>query len=313
LRLALPDGYAPLKVWNTPGPPSAALTRAVPADMASCQVLRAIEMDNIKGVTFFFSHVLTGIHIHHTHESCAMETCARDFSNRARRGLVWIYLPRSKRDRILDLGVREVMGSTSRRILVRTRLSGDIVIGKQHNHAVRDTCLAASAPVTMLYGDPKPGRQISFFGAHCRAPSGPGRAALFRIVRPGNSPIDEEPYVSWAPLDDVAAAEVFTNQTTGACKGILLRYQNGGARSVGQCRVHVDPSETVTQPNQIRFKVDASSPGENETVYTVQVTFSKADAAHGAAEDHKGWEVRPMKGLLKFWFTVESSFVAVGD
>lgn len=55
-----------LPVWNTPRPPSLALiNKAFPADDAPCQNLYAVQMDEVKGITFFFRDgMLVGFHIH---------------------------------------------------------------------------------------------------------------------------------------------------------------------------------------------------------------------------------------------------------
>ena len=87
------------------------------------------------------------------------------------------------------------------------------------------------------------------------------------------------------------------DQDKEICRGILFRYQNRGSRAVGQCRLHVDPAERITRPVQLCFRRNAS-------IYKVEVKFKQ-----DLREDLKGWESRPMKGLVKFWFTRESSFL----
>jgi hypothetical protein len=46
------------QLWNTPAPPSLALCRAYPVDVARRQSFYAIEMDEIKGPPFFFTGVV---------------------------------------------------------------------------------------------------------------------------------------------------------------------------------------------------------------------------------------------------------------
>ncbi|KAK4198906.1 hypothetical protein QBC40DRAFT_340954 [Triangularia verruculosa] len=306
LRLNLPTWLRTLPIWNTPAPP---IYKAYPADLASCQTIYAIKMDEIKGITFFFSFgQLFGIHIHGSKESYAMDTFTRNFPNRLQRTVVWIYLPISQDDRILVLGIREASPSRDLNVLVRTELVGDIIIGLQSKGHVKDRCLAASAPLTMIYGEPREGHPVRFFGAHCRAPLDRALPKPFRLEKPGPCPIDDDTYFSWAPLRDVSSTLVFYDQDTGFCRGIVFSYQNGGSRAVGQCRPQLDPAESVVRPVGLNFRASSSPSRWNRTRHMVQVKFKRTNHTEKEIE---GWESRPMKGRVKFWFTVESSFLVV--
>ena len=101
----------------------------------------------MEGITFFFSlGQLFGIHIHRSEESCAMDTFVRNFPNRLRRTVVWIYLLISQHDRALVLGIRKELQSRDLNVLIRTELIGDVIIGLQSKGQVKDRCLAASTP-----------------------------------------------------------------------------------------------------------------------------------------------------------------------
>ncbi|KAL2021088.1 hypothetical protein VTK56DRAFT_7507 [Thermocarpiscus australiensis] len=312
LRLDLPAGLRELPIWNTPAPPSLTLCKAYPTDLASCRAFHAVEMNSIKGITFFFSMgLLFGIHIHRSEESCAMDTLTRNFSNRRRRTVVWVYLPISKRDRALVLGIREDLRTWTLNILVRMERVGDIIIGPQCKGGVKNRCLAASAPVTIVYGEPKEGRPVRFFGAYCRPPLAQALPTPFRLEKPGRSPIDCDVYFfSWAPLGGVSSTLVFYDEDTGFCRGIIFHYRNGGSRAVGQCRLRVDPVERVVRPDRLCFRVDSCSDRWRK-IYTVQVKFKQDAPTNHTDTDIEGWNCRPMEGLIKFWFTSESSFLVV--
>jgi hypothetical protein len=132
------------------------------------------------------------------------------------------------------------------------------------------------------------------------------------LERPGPCPIDDA-YFSWAPLGDVSSTLVFYDQHTGTCQGIVFHYKNGAARAVGQCRPHVDPAESVVKPVRLCFRA-TSSTRRNQMIYKVQVKF-KQDASTTCTEktekDIEGWESQPMQGLVKFWFTHESTVLVV--
>ncbi|KAL2185713.1 hypothetical protein L209DRAFT_756953 [Thermothelomyces heterothallicus CBS 203.75] len=312
LRLNLPTSLRTLPIWNTPAPPSLDLCKAYPADLASCQTICTVEMDQIRGITFFFSlGQLFGIHVHRSEGSCAMDTFTRNFPNRLRRTIVWIYLPISQHDRIFVLGIREALQSRDLNVLVRTELIGDIIIGLQSKGDVKDRCLAASAPLTMIYSEPREGRPVRFFGAYCRPPLDQALPKPFRLEKPGSCPIDDDAYFSWAPLCGVSSTLVFYDQNTGFCRGIVFRYQNGGSRAVGQCRLYVDPAESVDRPVRLCFRTSSCPSRWNRMRYMVQVKFKQGARINRIEKDIEGWESRPMKGLVKYWFTTESSFLVV--
>jgi hypothetical protein len=312
LRLVLPAGLQALPIWNTPAPPSLTLCNAYPDEPASCQRFRAVEMDRIKGITlFFFVGRLFGLHIHHSQESCAMDTLTRGFPHRLRREIVWIYLPVSETDRVLVLGIREALETQDLNILVRTELTGDIIMGLQSKGNAEDRYLATSAPVTMIYGEPEDGHPVRFFGAHSRAPSDRALPKPFRLEKPGSSPIGDHAYFSSASLDGVSSTLVFSDHNTGICRGIVFRYQNGGSRAIGQCRLHVDAAESVAQPLRLCFRVDSYPSRWARTVYGVQVMFGQDAPTNHTEKDPEGWKSRPVRGLVKFWFTSESSFLVV--
>ncbi|KAB5572269.1 hypothetical protein GE09DRAFT_1170482 [Coniochaeta sp. 2T2.1] len=312
LRLDLPARPPTLPIWNTPAPPSLSLCKAYPAELTSCRIISTVEMDEISGVTFFFSlGQLFGIHIHRSEESCAMDTFARDFPNRLRRTVVWIYLPISRHDRTLVLGIREALPSRDLNVLIRTELIGDVIVGLQSTGGrVKDQCLAASAPLIMIYGEPGEGRPVRFFGAYCRPSSEQALPRPFRLEKPGPCPIDDA-YFSWAPLRGVSSTIVFYNQSTGFCLGIMFRYQNGGVRAVGQCRLQVDPAEIFVQPVRLCFRATSSCSHRNQMTHKVQVKFEHDAPTDFTQKNFAGWESRPLVGLIKFWFTPESSFLVV--
>lgn len=312
LRLELSYWLRTLPIWNTPAPPSLALCKAYPADLTSCKIINAVEMDKMEGITFFFAlGRLLGIHIHRSEESCAMDTFVQNFPNRLRQYIIWIYLPISQRDRTLVLGIREELQSRTLSVLVRTELIGDVVIGLQSKGKAKDLCLTASTPLTMIYGEPIEGHPVRFFGARCGPPLDEAHPMPFRLEKPGSCPIDDDAYFSWAPLCDVLSTLVFYDQTTGFCRGVVFRYRNGGSRAVGQCRVRVDPTDSVVRPVRLCFRANSCSSRWNRMIYTVQMKFKQGAQTNHTEKDIDGWESRPMKGLVKFWYTPESSFLVV--
>lgn len=196
-------------------------------------------------------------------------------------------------------------------ILVRTELTGDIIMGLQSKGNAKDRCLATSAPVTLIYGEPKEGRSGRFFGAHCAPPSDRALPKPFRLEKPGPSPIGDDVYFSWASLDNVSSTLVFYDHSTGFCRGVIFHYRNGGSRAIGQCRLEVDATESLARPAPFCFRTDSSPSRWNRTIHRVQVKFQLDAPTNPVQEAVEGWESRPMQGLVKFWFTSEASFLAV--
>ena len=272
-------------------------------------------MDEVDGLSFFFLWGrLFGLHAHQPGDSCAMDSYARNFTNRQRRVVVWVYVPIPKPDRPLLLGIRELKQPHTQSIVIRTKLAGDIFAGMQCIGSVRDVSLGASAPLTIIYGEPKLGNPVFFFGVHCRV--GPNIDPLttqpFRLPTPSSSPIGDKAYFSWASLSRVSTAMVFYDDSTRACKGILLHYKNGGARAVGQCRLQLDPAEEIAHPTQFCFKTDISTLRFNRKLYAVRVKFKQDPLDHSTSEV-EGWASHRMEGILKFWFSPESCFVVVDN
>ncbi|KAK3297858.1 uncharacterized protein B0H64DRAFT_132777 [Chaetomium fimeti] len=306
LRLGLPVWLRTIPIWNTPTPPSLALCKAYPNDLTSCHIFHTVEMDKIKGITFFFSGgKLFGINVHHSDKSCAIDTFAT-LPGRLRWGIVWIYLPISQHDPVLVLGIRET--ERFQNVLVRTALMGDIIVASKFatRRVVKDRCLAISAPVTMVYSEPKEGRPIRFFGSRCAPPLDQPRPAPFLLEDPGFWPVFGDAYFSWAPLSGVSSTVVFYDQDTGFCRGILFHYLNGGVRAVGQCRLGVDPTENVARPVQLCYRRDSPAVGPSGVT---QVEFTQ----HDIQTHREGWEFRSMRGVVKFWFTTTSSYLVVQD
>jgi hypothetical protein len=175
-----------------------------------------------------------------------------------------------------------------------------------------DRCLAKSAPVTMIYGEPpKEGHLVRFFGAHCRAPSDRALPQPFRPEKPGPSPFGDNAHFSWASLDGVSSTLVFSDHSTGFCRGIVFRYQNGGSRAIGQCRLHVDTTESVARPLRLCFRADSYPSRWPRTAHGVQVVFRQDAPTIHTEKDPEGWGSRPVQGLVMFWFTSESSLLVV--
>lgn len=115
-------------------------------------------------------------------------------------------------------------------------------------------------------------------------------------------------YFASASLDRVASTEVFLDRTKTSCRGILIRYEDGTERALGQCRVGVDPSEACVRPQQIRYLDVSWALIEEGLNCRTAVEFRSAETHVSVKKD---WLCSNMEGYLKFWFNEDVGMVRV--
>ncbi|KAI1296160.1 hypothetical protein F5Y03DRAFT_387245 [Xylaria venustula] len=307
LRLELAaSSYFPA-VWNTPNPPDLQLCRAYEKKrLSQFQRFFAVELDSIRGITFLFSsHQLYGIHIHRSTAPCASSSLQR-FPSRRRRSTLWCYLPISNQDRVLVLGVR-LSANLDFNILVRMQKAGDVIIGSNISGSAEDQCLGWHAPITLIYGESQEGQTVPYFGAYCRPTSGSQLPKRFQFHKAKLYPLGEDAYFSIASLEGIRSVEVFYDQDTRHCRGIVFYYQNGGCRAVGQCRVAMDSTRQFTHLSQICFRINLVRGNNGDILSAVQVDWKGDPHTH----EEKGWKCEPLEGKLIYWYTHKSSFMAI--
>lgn len=151
---------------------------------------------------------------------------------------------------------------------------------------------------------------VSIFGASCALPA--KKADFPPPFSSYNFQLEPKTaYFSWAPLEGVLSTRTFYDDDTGLCRGIVLCYENGGSRAVGQCRLNVDNSVSVSRPTRLCY--------QNTTYLTplrrwerpgVRVKFwASGDDSH--QHDGEGWECLPLGGFLQLSFTYDTSYVTV--
>ncbi|KAI0474610.1 hypothetical protein F4859DRAFT_74248 [Xylaria cf. heliscus] len=295
-------------VWNTPHPPNLQLCRGYETRSTSqYQRFSAVELASIRGITFFFSrHQLYGIHIHRSGAPDALSSFQR-ITPRRRRITIWCYLPIAKQDRILVLGLRMRPGNYLRNILVRMEKAGDVIIGPYESNPTEDQFLGWHAPITLVHREPQEGHTIPYLGAYCQPPTESGIPKRFRVYKPEFRPIAEEVYLSIASLEGLQSVEVFYDQSSRHCRGMVLYYQNGGCRAVGQCRFDVDSAKHFIQPSQICFRSHSVNASRNCIFSVVEVDWKH----HPHTHEEKGWNCQLLKGNLLYWYNQNSSFIAI--
>lgn len=108
---------------------------------------------------------------------------------------------------------------------------------------------------------------------------------------------------SYAPLELVSRIRVSYHDDGMHCAGMLLEYDNGGRRAVGQCRLLVDACKTYERPPSIAFanlmgtNIDPTTGKVHHYPDRVLVSFD------GPCVDGNKWSQYAMAGTLEFWFT----------
>lgn len=174
--------------------------------------------------------------------------------------------------------------------------------------------LGEGTPLTLVY------RKLAGYDGHAALsayPSIPNSPPTSPGPRtPSLCPLDVHAYVSWAVLEGVAAAQVFYHNDGPYCRGVLIHYDHGGVRALGECRLHVDTAKWVSQPRRVCFRLGVSNlrryreEREEREVPTVELEFGD-DTSHQHHQAEEGWHCRPLGGVLKFWFLRRRSFVEI--
>jgi len=182
-------------------------------------------------------------------------------------------------------------------------------MGTQVAVSFQDLFLSKSAPVILVYSDPMenscPAPSFFAFSGPLSSPSHPNP---FPQQRPIPNPIGDDSYFSCAPLGDVLSVQTFYDESSGLCRGIISRYQNGGARAVGQCRLHVDPAETVSRPHRLCLRAETSHSRRGMLLHGTRVAFRQHPEQEPLEES---WECYALKGSLRFWFTIDSTVITL--
>ncbi|PNP55145.1 hypothetical protein THARTR1_04834 [Trichoderma harzianum] len=311
-------------VWNTPAPPRFSLCNAHIYYKFDRWRLQVVNTQKIVGITFFFlQDRVYDIYIHDSDESSA-NALYEQLSPEMQRGAFWIYLPIGTTDRMLVLGTRFISRGEYN-ILVRMEKAGDVVIGRNcffsendyHYEdlfpedwpsARPDQCLGGDGPVTLVYGEREQEYlDIPLFGAYCESSSWT-LPEPFMLEKPTPERFDRFGYYSRTPLGQIAESTVYYRSDTGGCRGILLRYKNGGCRAVGQCRVNVDPSETTAEPSLICVRNEVYRDSQGLAQEKTRVKFT-----HDTLDDKvdEGWAGHPLEGFIEFYFFYDHVLVEI--
>jgi hypothetical protein len=103
---------------------------------------------------------------------------------------------------------------------------------------------------------------------------------------------------SCVPLERVNIAQVFIDDDTQRCRGVLVEYTDGSQRTLGECRLGSDQPVTYAQPMQVCFHTCKNLDNHS---WVDKIRFHDESQAHG--HDESNWACSEMKGVMECWFT----------
>lgn len=116
----------------------------------------------------------------------------------------------------------------------------------------------------------------------------------------------------YASLERVVCAQVFSDNESSKCRGILLEYEDGVKRTLGQCRLGFDAVRSYEHPTAFCYLTNSYRrvkhlAYENTDVY---VAFD-FDTGLFEVKDAAKWEIHPMKGTLQLAYTTSQTVLKI--
>ncbi|KAL6790293.1 hypothetical protein GGI42DRAFT_347120 [Trichoderma sp. SZMC 28013] len=291
--------------WDTPSPPVIKHVLSPTAGRpphASVIQFSTIEVSKITGLTFFLTWANNYssprgagpqffLHAHTSKEPSARSTFDKLLYPQDWAG-VWHYVPFPHDDRLTCFGI-EHESETSLKVLFRFEKAGDVMVGIHYDryHNRTQALWPASDRLRLICGLSQTSSVITL-DAHATGDHKPGQR--FRLpFRRSVVPFGHGGCLSWAPLEHVARLRLFTDEDAGICRGLLLEYEDGGQRSVGECRVGLDVQQAYVRPVCLCIGRMSGYPR-----WSIEVRVD-GQAEHTHTE--RNWQCYEMRGTLVSW------------
>ncbi|UKZ86356.1 uncharacterized protein TrAFT101_002191 [Trichoderma asperellum] len=303
-RLQVPTSVN-ISIWNVPSPQDLPRTTCITFHgKLSSGRFAALDLDpkQCTGLSFFLSiRQIMAIHGHTKRGSRAPQAFQhlnRDHSP----GLFWIYIPITANDKVIAIGTREayIANGGSYSIVLKMK-SGTYFIGfplvkimgpiDETLHLIQE---ADDRHLTLIHEVPY-NTGISFIAVDKVT-----RTTSRIIIKRSNFP--HYSTHSYASLEGVVNARVLRDKEKGMCRGILLEYEDGTLRALGQCRLGLDTVQCYKHPTKFHYTiVKYSSHIKTHDSRCLQAAF---DSESGLFSTHNNseWKTCPMKGFLQFSF-----------
>ncbi|KAM5355274.1 hypothetical protein ACJ41O_001920 [Fusarium nematophilum] len=256
---------------------------------------QTISLSNTTGLTFFYhGHYVYAIHNHTTATPSALPTFEK-LSRQHQKDLLWAYMPISPGEQVMAVGLED--GSRMMMdpvFLIRTKLAGDITVGPLRSYHRGFPLLESPSCLIAATGRGK----VTSFGAEYE--DDPEADPITIVPSPGvlSPELWGNALFSSAPLEDVIHIRVYHEREEEFCRGILLEYRNGAQRSLGQCRVGVDPFTTYRNASRICILRQCV---KRPKVWAGVAKVESPDGDDHSHGEEEGWTCSPLAGTLEFW------------
>lgn len=327
-RLHVPTS-ANVNIWNIPSPhvlPSPAHGPPLDTPLSGRFVALNLDPDRTTGLSFFlFNQKIQAIHGHTKRGSQALEAYQRLHS--LRKAIPdWVYIPITANDKVISVGtvrtisllkspaaIRRKMGPIISYSIVLTMKSGKYFIGLSYPRSrAHFTETLYSIPqfedrhLTLIHNGWNHS-SASFIGADTVGEATSGLE--LRTDDPLQSAIN-----CYESLERVVCAKVFSENESGKCRGILLEYEDGIKRTLGQCRLGFDAVRSYEHPTSfcylsISYRIHEHLAYFGKNVYVAFNSETSSVEGQGTAE----WEIHPMQGTLHFAYNSYETVINVYD
>ena len=298
------------KLWDRPYPPPLEESLIYHTAVARQSLaLRTIDLDACMGLTFFMTSKDTyAIHAHTRAQPTARETFEK-LSPHHQDICSWVYVPFALHDQVQGFGVRRSITDGGHLLnnpayLFRTELAGDFSVGSDEKRTSRHV-FTLTGPGTKLVHNIAENGPLSIVGAFPQNREHPVHIDTSQMP-PLATPRIGRGCFSTAPLRGVAGITVFEDAVTRYCKGIIIDYENGGARAIGQCRIGEDPYVFYEHPVSLCMApVGERKPsmrwGYGECM-VVAVGSERVTVPLFDNGKRLEWCQYPLRGEMQFWF-----------
>ncbi|KAH7310463.1 hypothetical protein B0I35DRAFT_439096 [Stachybotrys elegans] len=128
-----------------------------------------------------------------------------------------------------------------------------------------------------------------------------------------DNPMSCDCLYSFAPLDNVEWVQGFypEGEDPEKCHGLIFHYNNGSAKSVGECRVQAHKTRVFARPTHVAYRYTNQGhhipPWRNQMDRPRGFVFDGVSIDFGGVElletrGGAGWLCYKMSGELQFWF-----------
>jgi hypothetical protein len=188
----------------------------------------------------------------------------------------------------------------------RFALAGDVMVGPHFTGTTQDIVWPVQQQLLLIFNVTEVAA-ITAMSPYPNQSSG-GIRPFGRFKKP---PF-KDACLSSAPLEDIAVLHIYSDAESGLCRGILAEYYNGSQRTLGECRIGMDPVRTYEDPAGLCFsRVLRNLPKTLIELKGTKLCIASQSEHQQHQHDGEEWSWSPMRGTLQFWFTNEQSIMDV--